>query len=66
VFSSYLTRIDSLPFFAECKRKSHDLLNATPERRILEVGCGFGTTPQRWRSSLLRAVRSSRSTGAKR
>ncbi len=42
VFSSCLTLIDSLPFFAECKRKSYDLLNATPGRRILEVGCGLG------------------------
>ena len=42
VFSSCLTLIDSLPFFAECKRESYDLLNATPGRRILEVGCGLG------------------------
>jgi ubiquinone/menaquinone biosynthesis C-methylase UbiE len=42
VFSSCLTLIDSLPFFAECKRASYDLLNATPGRRILEVGCGLG------------------------
>jgi ubiquinone/menaquinone biosynthesis C-methylase UbiE len=42
MFSSCLTLIDSLPFFAECKRESYDLLNATPGRRILEVGCGLG------------------------
>ncbi len=42
VFSSCLTLIDSLPFFADCKRESYDLLNATPGRRILEVGCGLG------------------------
>ncbi|MCW2565509.1 MAG: hypothetical protein JWQ31_4069 [Mycobacterium sp.] len=30
VFSSCLTLIDSLRFFAECKRESCDLLNATP------------------------------------
>jgi ubiquinone/menaquinone biosynthesis C-methylase UbiE len=42
VFSSCLTLIDSLPFFAECKRESYDLLNASPGRRILEVGCGLG------------------------
>jgi hypothetical protein len=38
VFSSCLTLIDLLPFFAECKRESYDLLNATPGRRILELG----------------------------
>lgn len=42
VFSSCLTLIDSLPFFAECKRESYELLSAAPGRRILEVGCGLG------------------------
>jgi ubiquinone/menaquinone biosynthesis C-methylase UbiE len=42
MFSSCLTLIDSLPFFAACKRDSYDLLRATPGRRILEVGCGLG------------------------
>ena len=42
VFASCLTLIDSLPFFAECKRESYDLLAATPGSRILEVGCGLG------------------------
>ncbi len=42
MFANCLTLIDSLPFFAECKRESYDLLAATPGSRILEVGCGLG------------------------
>jgi ubiquinone/menaquinone biosynthesis C-methylase UbiE len=42
IFSRCLTLIDSLPFFAECKRESYDLLAATPGSGILEVGCGLG------------------------
>ncbi len=42
VFASCLTLIDSLPFFAECKRESYDLLAAMPGTSILEVGCGLG------------------------
>ena len=42
LFSSCLTLIDSLPFFADCKRESYELLGAVPGRRILEVGCGLG------------------------
>ena len=42
MFASCLTLIDSLPFFAECKRESYDLLAAAPGSRILEVGCGLG------------------------
>ena len=42
VFARCLTLIDSIPFFAECKRESYDLLAAAPGSRILEVGCGLG------------------------
>jgi ubiquinone/menaquinone biosynthesis C-methylase UbiE len=42
VFSGCLTLVDSIPFFAECKRESYDLLGASPGRRILDVGCGLG------------------------
>jgi ubiquinone/menaquinone biosynthesis C-methylase UbiE len=42
VFSDCLTLVDSIPFFAECKRESYDLLGAAPGRRILDVGCGLG------------------------
>lgn len=42
VFASCLTLIDSLPFFAEGKRESYDLLAPVPGSRILEVGCGLG------------------------
>src|SRR3954452_12718276 len=42
VFSRCLTLVESIPFFAECKRESYDLLGAAPGRRILDVGCGLG------------------------
>ena len=42
VFSSCLTLVESIPFFAECKRESYELLDAKPGRRVLDVGCGLG------------------------
>jgi ubiquinone/menaquinone biosynthesis C-methylase UbiE len=42
VFSSCLTLVESIPFFAECKREGYDLLGAGLGRRILDVGCGLG------------------------
>ncbi|OBF29294.1 hypothetical protein A5724_25350 [Mycobacterium sp. ACS1612] len=42
MFSRCLTLVDSLPFFAECKRESYELLGTGRGRRILEVGCGLG------------------------
>ncbi len=44
VYSSCLTLLDSIPFFAEYKRESYGLLNPSPGRRMLEVGCGLGMT----------------------
>jgi ubiquinone/menaquinone biosynthesis C-methylase UbiE len=42
MFAKCLTLIDSLPFFADCKRESYDLLPTRPGAAILEVGCGLG------------------------
>ncbi|QEH35704.1 Demethylmenaquinone methyltransferase [Aquisphaera giovannonii] len=42
VFSRCLELVDSIPFFADCKRESYRLLGAGPGRRILDVGCGLG------------------------
>ena len=64
VFSDCLTLVDSLPFFADCKRESYDLLGAMPGSRILDVGCGLGTTRQCWRGAWRLAARSSASTEA--
>ena len=41
-FSRCLTLVDSIPFFADCKRESYAVLGAAPGRRILDVGCGLG------------------------
>ena len=42
MFASCLDLIESIPFFAECKRESYRLLGAAPGRRILDLGCGLG------------------------
>lgn len=42
VFASCLELIDSLPFFADCKRESYRMLAASRGRRVLDVGCGLG------------------------
>ncbi|MHC5543048.1 methyltransferase domain-containing protein, partial [Singulisphaera rosea] len=42
VFSRCLTLVDSIPFFAECKRATSEGLGAAPGHRILDVGCGLG------------------------
>jgi ubiquinone/menaquinone biosynthesis C-methylase UbiE len=42
VFSSCLILVESIPFFAECKREGYDLLGAGLGRRILDVGGGLG------------------------
>lgn len=42
VFSKCLALVDSIPFFADCKRESFLMLGAGPGRRILDVGCGLG------------------------
>ncbi|WP_165226620.1 methyltransferase domain-containing protein [Aquisphaera insulae] len=42
VFTGCLELVNSIPFFAECKRQSYGLLGAAPGRRILDVGCGLG------------------------
>ena len=50
LFSGCLDLIDSLPFFAERKRESYNLLGAAPGRRILEVGCRTRGRPRPLRS----------------
>src|SRR3954465_7854832 len=42
VFSGCLSLVESIPFFAECKRRSYDLLGASSGLRVLDVGCGLG------------------------
>ena len=66
VFSSCLTLVDSIPFFAECKRESYDLLGAGPGREILDVGCGLGDDAAALAKLVTPGVRSSASTPAGR
>ncbi len=47
VFSSCLTLIDSLQFFAECKRESYDLLDAVAGHRMPEVLTAFNRSCSR-------------------
>jgi len=42
VFSSCLDLVVSLPYFAECKRESFEMLGASPGARVLDIGCGLG------------------------
>ena len=66
LFSRCLTLIDSLPFFADCKRESYELLEVGPGRRILEVGCGLGDDAAALARLVAPAVRLSPLTGARR
>lgn len=42
VYASCLDLVESIPFFAECKRASYELIGAAPGLRVLDVGCGLG------------------------
>jgi ubiquinone/menaquinone biosynthesis C-methylase UbiE len=42
VYSGCLMLLDSIPFFGEYKRESYGLLDPSPGRSLLEVGCGLG------------------------
>ncbi len=66
VFSSCLTLVDSIPFFAECKSESYDLLGARPAAGSWTSAAAWVMMPRRWRGSWRRGERWSASIAAGR